>query len=305
VSATVPPFGPCEICGGNLWQAGYHGRIRNGAFGNLTDDDAVVATCGTCGVRRLDEPHCAAEDLYEGEEYRLLVGETTLAADYHARHDERTLANLSVLWPDSLRGHIVADVGCGAGSFLDHIHSLTKEAVAIEPCRLYHDLLSERGYAVYEYASDALPDYAGRVHRAFSFSVIEHVGDPRAFLADIKRLLAPGGRAVISTPNRADILMDLLPDSYPPFFYRTVHRWYFDAASLSKCAEAAGLNVVQMRFVHRFGIANTMRWLRDLKPGGREGLPHMDDPLLNGVWTGYLERIGAADYLYIIVENAG
>lgn len=97
--------------------------------------------------------------------------------------------------------------------------------------------------------------------------------------------------------------MDLLPDTYTSFFYRTVHRWHFGTASLSKCVEAGGSKVAQVRFVHRFGIANAMRWLLDLRPGGRESLPHFHDLLLDKVWTGYLKSIGAADCLYVMEDR--
>ena len=106
-----------------------------------------------------------------------------------------------------------------------------------------------------------------------STQVIEHVSNPREFLNDIGRLLAPGGIVVVSTPNRRDILMELLPDDFLQFFYRTQHRWMFDAESLSNCAASAGLIVQEIRHVHRYGIANTMHWLNEKKPKGRDVSP--------------------------------
>lgn len=97
--------------------------------------------------------------------------------------------------------------------------------------------------------------------------------------------------------------MDLLPDTYPSFFCRTVHRWHFDMASFSNCVEAGGSKAAQVRFVHPFGIANAMRWLHGPRPGGRESLPHFDNPLLDKVWTGYLESISAADYLCVMEDR--
>ena len=138
---------------------------------------------------------------------------------------------------------------------------------------------------------------------AFSLSVIEHVGNPKAFLADIATMMTNSSRLLISTPNRRDVLMDLLPDDYPAFFYRTVHRWYFDLDSFSRCAELAGLRVVEGRCVHRFGLSNAMKWLRDRKPGGAQSLPAVNK-LVDKCWQASLEQAGTGDYLYFWLEKA-
>lgn len=112
----------------------------------------------------------------------------------------------------------------------------------------------------------------GQVHLATSFQVIEHVTNPRAFLADIRPLLTPDGELLISKPNRNDILMDLLPDVFHSFFYRVVYRWYFTAEAPAACSAAAGYAVVDTRFVYRYGMANALQWMRDRKLAGRKRL---------------------------------
>lgn len=295
---SVDHFGACEICGSSDWHAAYRGPVRDGAFGRLTKP-TVVARCGSCGVERLAEDTTKDEDFYKGTEYRAALNEATDAAGFFAEHDRLQLQNLQQLWPETLRGKIIADIGCAAGSFLDHVKGLPARAIAIEPCVPYHQSLSDRGFDVYASPSDM--DEAGTVDWAFSFSVIEHVNDPKSFLADIRSMVKPGGRVLISTPNRTDVLMSLLPDTYPAFFYRAVHRWYFDADSLTRCAQSAGLEVEQMRCVHRFGISNALIWLRDKKPGGHKPLPNINAPLLDAVWARALELEGSGDYLYAVL----
>ena len=97
--------------------------------------------------------------------------------------------------------------------------------------------------------------------------------------------------------------MDLLPDVYPSFFYRAVHRWYFDDVSLREAARHAGLDVVDVRCVHRFGLSNALIWLRDKKPGGRKQLPHVGTPLMDAVWARALEAEGVGDYLYAVLAR--
>jgi SAM-dependent methyltransferase len=122
------------------------------------------------------------------------------------------------------------------------------------------------------------------------------------FLSDIGRPLAPGGVAVISTPNRRDVLMELLPESFPKFFYRVQHRWAFDADSLARCAREAGLAVTEMRHVHRYGLANTMHWLKHGRPCGRTPMPPLD-AAMDRHWQAWLESTSRADNLYMIATR--
>lgn len=294
-------FDPCEICGGETWKPVFSGQVRDGAFGSLTHSAATVARCGGCGVERLDEAHVRGEDIYQGAEYRALVGEAVDAEGFFAEHDILQLRNLQQLWPHSLRGAIIADVGCAAGSFLDHVAGLVSCSVAIEPCREYHESLRERGHEVFSTLEEAHGTFDGNLDWVFSFSVIEHVADPRAFLSGIAALLKPGGHALVSTPNRQDILMGLLPEEYPAFFYRTVHRWYFDPDSLHACSAHAGLFCKEMKVAQRFGLSNTLFWLRDKAPNSGKPLPPVDSPVLDAVWRAHLTQTGTGDYLYALL----
>lgn len=297
-------FAPCEICGSETWVEAFYGSVRDGPFGSLTAP-TYVARCGGCGVERLDEATAKTEAFYKSPDYRSLLAQPTDPAGFLADHDILQLQNLQQLWPNSLRGKSVADVGCAAGSFLDHISGLAARVIAIEPCEEYHTSLSGRGYETYPFAREAMS--AGvLVDWAFSFSVIEHVDNPRSFLSEISQILKGDGRLVVSTPNRKDVMMSLLPSDYPSFFYRSVHRWYFDRESLAACAHHAGLKVVDIRCAHRFGLSNAMTWLRDRRPGGRTRLPHVGTPFFDDLWARGLEAQDAGDYLFaVLARNDG
>ncbi len=142
-------FAPCEICGGKEWAVVYVGSVRDGAFGRLSRSEAAVGRCQTCGVDRLDEALCKEEDFNRTEEYHSLLAEPTDAAEFFAEHDILQLRNLSEIRPGPIRGKVIADAGCAAGSFLDHVWGLASKAIAIEPCEVYHESLKNRGYVVY------------------------------------------------------------------------------------------------------------------------------------------------------------
>jgi len=292
----------CEICAGNNWGTVYRGPVRDGAFGKYSQNEALVAQCGRCGAQRLDEASCKQEEIYKSEEYRCLLNQATDSEAFFAEHDKLQIRNLNALQPYSLRDKIVADIGCAAGSFLDHVRGLAREAIAVEPCRAYHKSLSQRGYKVYPFVQDVLAEQRGTVDIAFCFSVLEHIVNPLIFLEEISQLLKHNGLLLISTPNRSDILMDLLPGPYSSFYYRTVHRWYFDVDSLRYCLQKAGYNVLEEKCIHRFGLSNAMAWLRDKKPTGEEVFPQID-AMLDNIWKNYLEERKIGDYLYFMAGN--
>lgn len=219
-------------------------------------------------------------------------------------HDELARFTTDAIWPRSLRGKRIADIGCGGGSLLDHLRGLPAQVAAIDPDEVFGASLRKRGYNWYPTCAEAMPDLAGKLDFAFSIQVIEHVERPANFLGDIGRLLAPGGLAVVSTPNRRDILMDLLPDAFPGFFYRKQHRWAFDADTLADCAKRAGFAVLETRHVHRYGIANALHWLRDRRPRGRTPLPPLD-AALDKLWQSWLEASGRSDNVYLVLARDG
>ncbi|MDI1347565.1 MAG: class I SAM-dependent methyltransferase, partial [Pseudolabrys sp.] len=219
---------------------------------------------------------------------------------HQATHDELARFTIETVWPLSLRGQTVADVGCGGGSLLDHVRGVAAHVVAVDPAEGFALSLRQRGYNYFPSAEEAAREYGGRVDVAFAIQVIEHVADPKSFLAGIRNLLRPGGTLIVSTPNHNDILMDVLPDDFPAFFYRTQHRWTFGAAALSYCAEAAGFRVREVRHVHRYGMANALLWLRDRKPSGRATLLPIDREA-DGLWRTWLEASGRSDNLYLVL----
>lgn len=292
----------CQICGNQEWSQTYFGPIRDGVFGNQVDC-ASISRCAGCGVDRLAESFCLQDEAYETAEYRRKLQQGLDSASYFATHDELQIHTLRAVWPMATRNSVIADIGCAGGSLLDHLRGVSATQLAIEPSDIFAQSLNGRGYKHYRYARDAQSDWEGKVQFAFSIQVIEHLADPVDFLKEIRPLLCQDGRLVISTPNREDILMELLPSNFPAFFYRTVHRWYFDARSLAACATQAGFNVLETRFVHRFGMANSLAWLRDRKPTGRAPMSGIG-PAADDAWRSYLETAGRADCIFMVLAPA-
>jgi 2-polyprenyl-3-methyl-5-hydroxy-6-metoxy-1,4-benzoquinol methylase len=141
--------------------------------------------------------------------------------------DQEQAEKLGILGADGWRDKIVADIGCGGGSFLDFLSGVARETVAIEPCLSYRHNLSQK-HKYFPGCSEALLEYAGKVDVAVSFTVIEHIENPRQFLREIRQVIKPGGFLLLSTPNYNDWLIDFLSGFYDRFFYRSAHTWYFN-----------------------------------------------------------------------------
>lgn len=292
-------FPPCPVCGTQAWTVVHQGAVRDGTHGRSVD--SMVGRCTGCGIERLAESTCLDGQAYSDASYRAHVGQDHDIENHYASHDELSRFTLDTLWPHSVRGKLIADVGCGGGSLLDNLSGLARELIAIDPAQGFADSLQSRGYRWFPSAEDAADRLAGSVDVAFAIQVIEHVEDPKAFLEGIRRLLKPDGFCIVSTPNRADILMDLLPDDFPSFFYRSQHRWAFDADALVRAAAAAGFSA-EIRHVHRYGMANSLLWLREKRPSGRLALPVID-ATADGLWRAWLEANGRADNLYVLLRR--
>jgi len=295
-------FDPCEICGTDSWVSVYEGPIRAGSFGSYKND-GTVAICNGCGVGRLAEADSIDTKAYESKEYRVTVDQGLEITDFFRHADPIQIHHLVAARPYAFRGKTVADIGCGAGSFIDHISGLAEKIIAIEPTTMYQNSLRRRGYEVYSYASEAIAVRSGSVDYAFAFQVIEHVRNPRTFLSEILTLLKPGGTLLIATPNRNDIMMKLLPEEFPSFFYRIVHRWYFDCKSLTRSAIEAGFNIESERYLHTMNMSNMLSWLIQRRPtGSTYSLPGIENAA-DTLWNTYLETSGQADTLFLKVTK--
>ena len=292
--------GACAVCQSAGGTVIYQGPIRAGVFGTFLP--GAVVRCTQCAVDRLVARTQVDESTYRTGEYREMVGEAADPEKFFKVHDGEQFEKIAFAAPHFKRGFTVADVGCGGGAFLDLVKGMAGRTVAVELTEAYHPSLRARGHQTFPRASACAAQLAEQVDLVVSFSVIEHVPDPVAFLKEIRPLLAPGGRLLLSTPNRDDLLMRRQLPEYQAFFYRQVHLFYFDAASLAATCRRAGFEVVETRFHQRFGFSNFANWLAERRPTGRS--PH---PLLpasfDNLWRAELERDGSADYLYLVLAG--
>ena len=141
----------CKICNSENIIITYNGKIRNGKFGNYIDNQNIFE-CQECKVQFYN-----GKDIdYQSSEYRTMIQANPSADEYYHQHDDEQLYNLEILGLNNLRNKVIADIGCGAGSFLDMVSGITKKQIAIEPFKDYQSILKEKKYDVFDYASNKM-----------------------------------------------------------------------------------------------------------------------------------------------------
>ncbi len=118
-----------------------------------------------------------------------------------------------------VRGARVLDAGCGEGYGTDR---LTNVAAAVTGVDLEEPVIRRAASRYPRARFDAanlvsLPYTDGAFDAVVSLQVIEHLHSPQEFLAECKRVLAPGGVLIISTPNRLTFSPDGMRNPFHTF----------------------------------------------------------------------------------------
>lgn len=105
---------------------------------------------------------------------------------------------------NEMKGHVL-EVGCGEGRGIDRIIKNAASYTAIDKIEgVIEDL--RKKYPAATFLTANIPPFHGLADNTFdtvvSFQVIEHIEDDTTFLKEIHRVLKPGGRAFLTTPNR-------------------------------------------------------------------------------------------------------
>lgn len=141
---------------------------------------------------------------------------------------------------------VVLEAGCGEGYGAGLIAGIARHVIALdydEPttrhvARRYHGVQVLRGNLAY------LPIRSGTVDVVANFQVIEHLWDQEGFLTECFRVLRPGGRLLVTTPNR----ITFSPDSDVPL--NPFHTRELTASDLAELLGAAGFAIERLHGLH-------------------------------------------------------
>lgn len=99
----------------------------------------------------------------------------------------------------------VLEVGCGEGRGVELLIGRAKSYTALDKIKEVIDQLKQK-FPTGKFISTNIPPFEGIPSNSFdtvvSFQVIEHIKNDGLFLQEIYRVLRPGGKAYLTTPNR-------------------------------------------------------------------------------------------------------
>jgi len=127
------------------------------------------------------------------------------------------------------------DVGCGDKPWEAALRPYVTEHLGVEYAPTAQDSVAlAAGRADVVYSSDELPFEPASFDTVLCTQVLEHVPDPGALMADMARVLRPGGALIVTVPFAFRI-------HYEPHDF-----WRFTSYALAELAARAGLTVERL-----------------------------------------------------------
>lgn len=262
----MPFAGNCTVCAGPL-------RPLYRGAGVAPAPALLAPSCHATGAHG-DLYRC--EHCHSVHQPALLAGapldELYRAMDDDAYLDEeagrRATANrlLDLLDPGPPPSRLL-DVGCGHGLLLDEARRRGYDAEGIDlSARAATYARGRLGLTVREVPLEALgPEEDGRWDVVVVADVLEHLKDPRAAIARLHRLLAPGGALLLVTPDPSSPVARLAGRRW--WGYLPAHTILLPRAALRDLVTETGLVIARdVPFVRSFSLGY---WLAGLAERSR------------------------------------
>ena len=231
---------PCALCGG--------GRFRP----SLSCEGFSYVKCVSCGLvqmnpqplaepvtRRYREAYGADYCSYElANEAAFLRLQQLALADAGFDEMERDLTSAASVEQRQLR---VLDVGCATGALLAYLRERGWQVSGAEISPSAEYARAQRGLEVWSLPLEEIhlpPDYFDLI---LASHLIEHLNNPASFVREAWRILRPGGRFLLTTPNIAGFQARLLGARWRSAIFD--HLYLFSARTLKPLLVNAGFTI--------------------------------------------------------------
>lgn len=184
---------------------------------------------------------------------------------------------------------LVLDLGCGRGYWMRRMSDAGLQPVGIEPDFDRVRLAAPFG-PVAAAGGGGLPMADGSIGLVWCIHVLHHLEDPDRVLAEVRRVLRPGGHFVLAETVEDNPLISLGRRVWPHWDGVDIQS-RFTAAGLMSRLETAGLDVVERR---QHSLVSFAAWA--LPAGGRRawaGLTRLESWLPEGLnrWGAHVECV--------------
>lgn len=213
----------------------------------------------------------------------------------------REVAAGTVMWLHaSWRGDLL-DVGCGNGNLVAPLRDMGWDVTGVDSDPIPVKLAQEQfGLKVHEGALENVHFPARSFNAVTMHHVIEHLPDPIKTLGECWRILSPGGKLVVVTPNIGGLGFRLFGNAWA-YLDPPRHLTLFSLGTLARCVEMAGFHVAN---IHTSPRHAHMVWVdsRSIRRNGVYSRRHTEKvlPPLAG-----LAFMGAEWCSRIVMKNAG
>ncbi|GHV95404.1 hypothetical protein AGMMS50293_17240 [Spirochaetia bacterium] len=237
VSAEESRLIPCNLCGGSRFKPA------------LKCEGFTYVRCARCGLVQMNpQPSAAAV----GRRYQDAFGSDYLSYELA---NEAAFLNLQLLALkdagfDSLEKELmrrtveaprVLDVGCATGSLLLHLQSRGWHVTGVEISPAAEFARRERGLDIRSLPLEENHFPPASFDLILASHLIEHLNDPGSFVREARRILSPGGRICITTPNIAGFQSRLFGSRWRSAIFD--HLYLFSVQTLQALLTGAGFTI--------------------------------------------------------------
>jgi len=239
----------CNLCGSNDTEPVYAEKDRlmklPGSF--------QLVRCRQCGLLYIN-PRPTFEEMgrFYPDDYLpyKVTRENASSSVAHLDHSYGYWKRARLIHAHYPQGGRILDVGCATGDFLHmmervgnwEVHGVEVDSGAASSARKVYGLDVKDGQLTDVH-------YPGAHFDVITiWDVLEHVHDPSAYLADMHRILRPGGLAIVRVPNVETWDARLFGEHWVGLDAPR-HLYIFSAQTLEVFLEKAGFTVQKMRSV--------------------------------------------------------
>ena len=240
----------CPLCGGTEYQVVFDLR----GVSDVLCIPGLIAICRRCSMcfKILSQPDRLSQAY--GDEYAAAeMTEEYMLSEAARAFFRKVLGGIGITHGTTKPR--LLDIGTGFGALLEEAQKLGYEAEGVDQCESLVQKARTRGLRVYYEPVEELG--AGADFDVVTMlDVIEHVTEPLKLLATARRLLKPGGRLVVYTPNHRGaivVLARVLNKFGIGFAVEEIfggnHVCFFDDRSLSVALRREGFSLHSIQFV--------------------------------------------------------
>lgn len=184
-------------------------------------------------------------------------------------------------WLDAKHGESILDLGCGDGQLTQRIEAMGVRVSGVDASSDMVAAARLRGVAAQEASAEALPFQKASFDAVFSNAVLHWVRGQDAMMAEVHRVLKPGGRFVAEMGGHGNVAAILVALTAVLARHGYGHledgiNYYPTVEGYTKRLQRHGFKVEQMALIPRptpLPEGGMEGWLRTFRRGVLESLP--------------------------------